>query len=154
MSTVAAAGLRVALLGFPASVAAALWEALAEVGYEAVVVPPDSLAVQAVVRAAVDVLVLDGRAYLNTRAILDDLRATPAARSLPVVVLGPVVVFGSTPSPPAASGDTLGGTPADRRGETVTAPWIASGGVPDPSFDLRQVLGAIERVRAALPDGG
>ena len=120
---------RVALLGLAPSLAAAVWEALAEVGYEAVVVPLDRLAVAAVARADVDVMVLDGHAYLNTRAILDDLRAEPAVRALPVVVLGPVVALGAIPP---ATPELAGGA--------------ASSGALDPTIALAQVLAAIERL--------
>jgi hypothetical protein len=79
----------VALLGFATSVAAVLWEALADEQHEAVVVPLDPDAVRALGHLSPDVLVLDGHLYLNTRAILDDLRGYLPTRRLPVVLIGP-----------------------------------------------------------------
>jgi hypothetical protein len=78
----------VALLGFAVSVSAVVWEALADEGHEAVV-PLDPDAVRALGHFSPDVLVLDSHLYLNTRAILDDLRRYPPTRTLPVVVTAP-----------------------------------------------------------------
>jgi hypothetical protein len=70
------------------------------------------------------VLVLDGHASANTRALLGDLRAQAATRALPVVVLGP-----ARPDevPPFAVVQRLG-----------------------RAFSLEELLGAVRKAAGAL----
>jgi hypothetical protein len=79
----------VVLLGFEATVAADLGEALAAEGHEAVVVPRGPNDVGDLGQRPPEILMRDGRLYLHTRATLDDLRAYPPTRRLPVVLIGP-----------------------------------------------------------------
>jgi hypothetical protein len=79
----------VALLGFGPAVIPRLWEALADAEHEAMVVPLDPESVPALGRLAPDALVLDAHVYVDTRALLDDLRRYPPTQALPVVLLGP-----------------------------------------------------------------
>ena len=79
----------VALVGLVPAVADLVEAALRGEGHTVSRLPLDAGTVRALGRAAPGVLVLDGHAYVNTRAFLTDLRAQPATAQLPVVLLGP-----------------------------------------------------------------
>ena len=100
----------IALVGLVPAVADLVAAALRSEGHAVVRRPLDADVVRDLGRAPPDVLVLDGHAYANTRALLTDLRAQAATRALPVVVLGP-------------------GAP--RRG-AATSRWCSAWGAPSP----------------------
>ena len=79
----------IALVGLVPAVADLVAAALRSEGHAVVRRPLDADAVRDLRRAPPDVVVLDGHAYANVRALLTDLRAQEATRALPVVVLGP-----------------------------------------------------------------
>jgi CheY-like chemotaxis protein len=79
----------IALVGLVPAVADLVTTALRSEGHTVARLPLDADVVRELGRAPPEVLILDGHAYANTRALLADLRAHPALRDLPVVVLGP-----------------------------------------------------------------
>jgi DNA-binding response OmpR family regulator len=79
----------IALVGLVPAVADLVVAALRSEGHAVARLPLDADVVRELGRAPPDVLVLDGHAYANTRALLTDLRAHAALRGPPVVVLGP-----------------------------------------------------------------
>ena len=79
----------IALVGLVPGVAGLIETALQSEGYTVVRLLLDADVVRALGRAAPDVLVVDGHAYANVRALLTDLRAQATTKDLPVVVLGP-----------------------------------------------------------------
>jgi DNA-binding response OmpR family regulator len=79
----------IALVGLVPAVADLVAAALRSEGHAVARRPLDADVVRELGRAPPDVLVLDGHAYANTRVLLADLRAHPALRGRPVVVLGP-----------------------------------------------------------------
>lgn len=82
----------IALVGLVPAVAELLEAALQSEGHTVTRLLLDADVVRALDRAPPDVLVLDGHAYVNVRALLTDLRAQTATHALPVVVLGPARV--------------------------------------------------------------
>ncbi len=79
----------IALVGLVPAVADLVAAALRSEGHAVTRLPLDTDVVRALGQASPDVLVLDGHAYANVRALLTDLRAQAATALLPVVVLGP-----------------------------------------------------------------
>ena len=79
----------VTLVGLVRGVADLVEAALRGEGHTVTRLPLDADSVRALGRARPDVVVLDGHAYANTRALLTDLRAQSATATLPVVLLGP-----------------------------------------------------------------
>jgi DNA-binding response OmpR family regulator len=79
----------IALVGLPAPLVEMLRPALAAEGYAVAVLPLDGDVMRALARRRPGAAVLDGHAYVNTRAFLADLREQPETASVPVVVLGP-----------------------------------------------------------------
>jgi hypothetical protein len=79
----------IALVGLVPAVADLVAAALRSESHAVARLPLDADVVRDLGRAPPDVLVLDGHAYADTRALLADLRAHPALRGRPVVVLGP-----------------------------------------------------------------
>ena len=77
----------IALAGLVPAVADLVAVALRGEGHAVTRLPLDADVVRALGRAPPDVLVLDGHAYANVRALLTDLRAQAATASLPVVTV-------------------------------------------------------------------
>ena len=79
----------IGLVGLAASLGDVVEAALKADGYTVSRIPLDVGALRTVRRIKLNVLVLDGHAYVNTRAFIADLRVRPETSGLPVVVLGP-----------------------------------------------------------------
>jgi hypothetical protein len=79
----------ITLVGLVPAVADLVTTAPRSEGHTVARLPLDADVVRELGRAPPEVLVLDGHAYANTRALLADLRAHAALGGLPVVVLGP-----------------------------------------------------------------
>ena len=79
----------VGLVGLAASLGDVIEAALKADGHTVSRIPLDVDVLRTVRRIKLDVLVLDGHAYVNTRALIADLRVRPETSGLPVVVLGP-----------------------------------------------------------------
>ncbi|HXI17815.1 MAG TPA: hypothetical protein VNM48_15750 [Chloroflexota bacterium] len=78
----------ISLLGLASSLADLVQPALEAEGFTVVRVPLDADAVRALAKRTPDALVIDGEAYVDTRAFLADLRSRPETGRLPVVLLG------------------------------------------------------------------
>ena len=78
----------IGLVGLAASLGDVIEAALKDEGHTVARIPLDVDTVRTARRIKPDVLVLDGHAYVNTGALIADLRARPETRTLPVVVLG------------------------------------------------------------------
>ncbi|HEU5315270.1 MAG TPA: hypothetical protein VFX49_04130 [Chloroflexota bacterium] len=79
---------KVALVGFAAPVAGLVEPALAGDGYAVSRVPLDADTVRTLVRGKPRVIVLDSHPYVDTRALLADLRATAELAEVTVVAVG------------------------------------------------------------------
>jgi DNA-binding response OmpR family regulator len=79
----------ITLVGLVPAVADLVAAALRSEGHAVTRLPLDTDVVRALGQAPPQLLILDGHAYANVRALLTDLRAQPTTALLPVVVLGP-----------------------------------------------------------------
>ncbi len=78
----------ISLLGLASSLADLVQPALEADGFAVSRLPLDSDAVRALAKRTPDALVIDAEAYVDTRALLADLRGRPETGHLPVVLLG------------------------------------------------------------------
>jgi hypothetical protein len=116
----------VGLLALDGGVGEILAAALRDEGHAARLLAFGPDVVRALARQAVDVLVLDGHEYVNTKHLLEDLRVQRETRALPVVVLGPA-----------------------RPSQVPDLPDVTKLG---PRFDLHAVLTAVHAAVLAAPD--
>ena len=78
----------IALVGLVPGQAALVEAALQAEGHTVALVALDADTVRTLARVRPALLVLDGHAYVNTRAFLTDLRERPETSEVPVVLLG------------------------------------------------------------------